>query len=175
MKIYVACAANNDIPQEYVDDCKKIFNKLFIEHDLIFGACDRSIMGLAYQTAKANGRKIIGVCPKVYESGSKALDCDEKIVTLDINEATITMINQCDEMIVFPGGVGTLYELFVAIQCKICQEHSKPIIIYNSGGFYSGLIDYLKNLQHQGFISEEVVKDLRIANTETELINCICT
>lgn len=46
------------------------------ENDLVFGAKNCGIMGVAYREAKKNKRKVIGICPKCYEDSFHDLECD---------------------------------------------------------------------------------------------------
>ena len=45
-------------------------------------------MGLSYQIAKKNNRKVIGVCPIEYQDSLKEIECDEVIITKQIQEST---------------------------------------------------------------------------------------
>lgn len=79
------------------------------------------------------------------------------------------MIDKCDAIIFMPGGLGTLYELFLAIQGVICKEHAKPVVIYNSCGFFDGILDYLAKIKGKEFMTDKTFSSFSVANNITEL------
>ena len=120
---------------------------------------------------KKNNRKVIGICPKVYADNFDILDCDEEIVTDTMLDSTIKIIERSNAIIVLPGGYGTLYELFASIQEKVSKEHNLPIILYNSCGFYNGLIEFVKKLKNENFIKTELEENFFIANNVEEVLS----
>ena len=49
-----------------------------------------------------------------------------------IIDRTDGLIRESDVLLFLPGGFGSVYELFTAIESKRCHEHDRSIIIYNS-------------------------------------------
>ena len=173
MNVFVCCSANKDIKKKYLDDCEDLLKDLLKDNDLVFGACETGIMGLAYNIAKENGRKVTGICPGIYKGAFDKIDCDKEIVTEDMMDSTRKIIEISDAIIVLPGGFGTAYEIFIAIQTKICKEHKLPIIIYNSNGFYDNLIKFTEDIYKEGFASLDYKKNYSIANNKKELFNLL--
>ena len=170
MLVFIATTSYDDIPQKYLDDCKDILNNVLSNNDLIFGACGRSVMGLAYNSAKAHHRKIIGVCPTAYQDDFDGADYDEKIITPTITEATNIMLERSDIILVLPGGFGTIYEFSQAIQNMLCGAYSKPIIIYNSHGFFDNLLEHIKKLQTEKFVDDKTLKLFKVVSTKSDLL-----
>lgn len=141
MKLFIGCSSSNDIPTEYFNDCKVLLEELMKENDLVFGACNSGLMGLAYNTTlKANGN-ITGVCPEAYKDDFKTLKCDTEITTKSVSERTDSVISSSDALIFLPGGIGTIYELFTVIESKRCHEFNKPIVIFIVKSFDKTLND----------------------------------
>lgn len=164
MRIFIGCSANEDIPSKYIDDCKKYLNELFKRNnDLIFGACNKGLMGLAYNIALEKENNIIGIYPKVYEYEATDLKCT-KIPTNNVNERTNNLIENSDVLIFLPGGIGTIYELLTSIETKRGKEFDKPIIIYNSCGYYDKLISFIKLMKTEKFVKEEVENCFHISD-----------
>lgn len=152
MKLFIGCSSRNEIPKKYENDCKKYLNELFkYKNDLIFGACSTGLMGLSYSIAKENDREVIGICPKAYKKDLLDLNCTKEIITNSISERTDKVIKQSDAIIFLPGGIGTTYELFTAIESKRSKEFDKPIVIYNSNNFFDKLIDFLDKTYEEKF------------------------
>jgi hypothetical protein len=173
MNLFVCCSANKDIKKEYLDDCEDVLHDLLKENDLVFGACETGIMGLAYKIAKENNRKVTGICPGIYKGAFDKIDCDNEIVTEDMMDSTRKIIEKSDAIVVLPGGFGTAYEIFIAIQTRICKEHTLPIIIYNSCGYYDNLIEFIEDIYKEGFASLDYKNNYKIANNKEELLHLL--
>ena len=173
MRVFVCCSANKDIKKEYLDDCEDVLNDILKDNDLVFGACETGIMGLAYSIAKKNNRKVVGICPDIYKGAFDKIECDSEIVSIDMMDSTRQILNQSDAIVVLPGGFGTAYEIFIAIQTKICKEHNIPIIIYNSKGFYDNLIGFIEDIYKEGFAPLSYKDNYMIANNKEELLRLL--
>lgn len=166
MKLFIGCASSKDIPEKYFKDCENYLKTLFKEdNDLIFGAYNKGIMGLSYDIACANKRKITGICPEVYKNDLKALELDTEGLTDTISERTMKLINDSDAIIFLPGGIGTMQELFTAIECKRSNEFDKPIIIYNSNNYYDKIFSALDKIYNEKFTDRKVSKCYHISNS----------
>ena len=156
MKLFIGCSSSNDTPSMYIEDCKKFLEELFmLDYDLVFGACKEGIMGLSYDVALNNFRDIIGIFPEVYKNGAENLQC-LKIPVRTINDRTDKLISESDALVFLPGGFGTIYELFTAIESKRGSEHDKPIIIYNSCGYFDKLLNFISLMYEERFASNKI-------------------
>ena len=157
MKLFIGCASSKDIPEKYFKDCEKLLETLFKDNnDLIFGAYNKGIMGLAYNIAKENKRHITGICTEVYKNDLKELDLNKEGLTDTISERTMKLIDDSDAIIILPGGIGTMQELFTAIECKRSKEFDKPIIIFNSSNYFDELLIALEKIYDEKFTKKEV-------------------
>ena len=151
MKLFVGCSSSNDIPGEYIEDCRVLLEKLMEGNDLVFGACNAGLMGLAYNTAiRANGN-ITGICPEAYKDDFNELQCNIEITTRTVSERTDSVISSSDALVFLPGGIGTIYELFTAIESKRCHEFDKPIVVYNSNGYFDKLLEFMDKVYGERF------------------------
>jgi len=173
MKLFIGCSSSKNIDNKYMDDCNIYLNKLLKENDLVYGAYNEGLMGLSYEIAKSNNRKIIGIAPKVFENDLINLGCDEKIVTEDILERTSMLIKNCDALIFLPGGIGTILELMSAIDMKRNGEFDKPIIIYNSYNFFDGLVCFFNKIYEEKFSSVNVRDCYYFASNAKDTLNYI--
>jgi len=165
MNIFVGCSSSNDIPEKYFEDCQEYLMGLFNDdNNLIFGANDTGIMGLAYETALEKQRKILGICPLVYKDNLNNLECDKEI-TETVNDRTNMLLKKSDAMIFLPGGMGTLCELLVALESKRGGEFDKPIIIYNSCHFYDDLLKFFDGLYSEKFAFDELKNNYHVSDS----------
>ena len=173
MKLFVGCSANETIPKEIIKDCEEVLKVLLKENDLVFGVCSKGIMGISYRIAKENNRKITGICPKFYSEEFTKVKCDKEVITDNMLDSTLKIYQESDAIILLPGGIGTIYELFTAIQSKRSKDHSLPIILYNSCGYYDELITFIHKMIEENFIDEEAKNEFYITNSSAEIIKIL--
>ena len=173
MRLFIGCSASDYIDKKYYDDCKKFLEELFLsEHDLVFGACDSGIMGLSYNIAINNKSDVVGIYPNVYREGAKNLEC-MKIRTDTINHRTEEIIDKSDVLLFLPGGFGTVYELFMSLELRRAYEFCKPIIIYNSCGYFDRLFDFLELTYDDGFACRKIKDYYYICNDSKDCLDYI--
>lgn len=172
MKIFVGCSSNNDIDKKYLIENKQLLDILLSDNDLVFGACDKGIMGLAYNSAINHGKEITGICSEAYKDDFKSLKCNKEITTKSVLERTKMLIEESDLLLFLPGGIGTYFELFSAIESKRCHEFDKPIIIFNSNGFFDKFKQIMDQNYQEGFTKQSDSLNYVIADTIEEVIGC---
>ena len=174
MNIAVCCSSSNDISRKYLKNSKKLLRLVFKrDNDLVFGAMNSGIMGIAYRIAKQNNRRVTGIAPEIYKDDFKQLDCDKEILTKNVNDRTNALINNSDVLMFLPGGVGTLYELMTAIEMKRSGEFDKPIILCNDTGFFDDIMQMLNKVYAQNFTSSKVRLSYNVANDYMTVIDLL--
>lgn len=157
MKIAVCCSSSNEIEEKYKESSRKLLQEIFKQdNELIFGGMDSGIMGIAYNTAKQNKRKITGIATEKYKEDLIKLECNKEIVIKNVSERTEKIISEAEVLLFLPGGVGTVYELATAIEMKRSGEIDKPIIIYNETKFFDEIIQMLDKIFENKFTSKNV-------------------
>jgi uncharacterized protein (TIGR00730 family) len=101
----------------------------------------------------ANGRKDTLVLPKAYEDDLKIMTVENVVLTDLIDERTRKMLSMSDAVIVIPGGIGTIYEFWTAVETKRAREHDAKIILFNYKGFYDGQLAWFDLVNENGFTS----------------------
>ena len=171
MKIFIGCSSREEIPNKYYKDCNSLIEELFKhENDLVFGAYHKGFMASCHDIAKKNNRKVIGITPKIFVDALKELDCDVEIITDTISRRTDGLIEECDALLFLPGGIGTIYELFTAIESKRNGEFDKPIIIYNSNNFFDKLLEFLEKLYDENFTDIKVKDCYLVMNSADDVV-----
>ena len=173
MNLFIGCSSREDIPLKYYEDCKLLLEILLKENSLVFGAYHGGIMGLAHDISLNFNQEIIGICPQKYIHDLNDLKCTKEIITNTVNQRTDSLIENSDILIFLPGGIGTVYELFTALECKRCHEFDKPIIIYNSNGFFNNLLNFLEVIYKEQFASDKDKNLYFVSKSTTEIINFV--
>ena len=81
-------------------------------HTHVYGGSDRGMMGALAGGVHETAGKIIGVMPSfMMDNGWDEKDLDQMIVTEDMAERRVRMMDLSDGYLALPGGVGTLDEI----------------------------------------------------------------
>lgn len=154
MKICVFCSANENLDPEFIAKTEELGRWIGRKgHSLVFGGTDMGLMKTVAEAAKAEGAMVIGVVPrKVEERGRESRCMDVHIPCDNLTDRKELMMAQSDAFIAMPGGIGTLDEIFTVAASATIGYHSKPMIVYDIKGFWSGLEKMMDGLQHSGVI-----------------------
>jgi uncharacterized protein (TIGR00730 family) len=65
------------------------------------------------------------------------------------------MYDLSDAFLIFPGGMGTLDELFEILTWKQLGIHQKPIAIFNINHYYDHLLGFLDHAVEKGLVKQQ--------------------
>ncbi len=140
------------------------------ELDLVYGGGDVGLMGHLSKSVMSNGGKVYGVIPRGLFAKEVASRHITKLFSVSsMHERKAKMEKLSDAFLAIPGGFGTLDELFEIITWNQIGLHTKPVFLLNEFGFYDSLIQQMKKMVKEGFISPAHYSQLRIAKNLQEL------
>lgn len=170
MRLFVGCSSKNGIDKKYLDNCSELVKSLadIPDIELVYGNDTGGMMGIAYREFSGRGRKVIAVSTEYHYKLDTKKAYDEIIVT-DTTTGRFEEIHKNSDVLLFlPGGLGTLAELFSAIE-EHRIEKGKKIILYNDNYFYTPIIEKLFKLHQEGFV-DEVPADYMIIESDIKKI-----
>jgi len=171
MKVFVGCSSRENIDLTYMENTNALAEYLSSEqYDLVCGGTD-GLMGVLVNTFKKNQREINLIGVKGYFSVE--LNAGNITIYDTISERKSALIKMVDLIIFLPGGLGTLDELFTAIESKRAKEHNLPIIIININRYYDNLVKQLDTMYQERFASSLDSKYYFVANDLKEAIQYI--
>lgn len=156
MKICVYGAASKTISPEHIKNIEFLGKRLAERgHSLVFGGGANGAMGAVARGVKSvNNTKIVGIIPTFFNvDGVLFNGCTEVLYTDTMRERKRLLEDLSDAFIITPGGVGTFDEFFEILSLKQLARMNKPIVIYNSLGYYDPLIKMLDNAVKGNFMS----------------------
>ena len=132
---------------------------------LYYGGGSIGLMGVAADAAMRHNGTVIGVAPDFFARGEVLADnITEMIFVKTMSERKQLLEQRADAFVVFPGGYGTMDELFEIVTDAQLGMHFKPIAIYNPNGDYDMLLAQLDRFSQDGFL-RAFHKDLLITAT----------
>ena len=165
-KMGIFCGSSTPGSPEICNDTIEFLKDLFATKtfDIVYGGANIGFMGQVADIAMRNSRIVHGVMPrflKEKEVNHQNLSSFEECSTM--HERKETMYALSDAFLILPGGFGTLDEFFEVLTWRQLGLHSKPIFLYNPGGFYDFLLSHIDLMHEQGLIKKsdrELIKEV---------------
>lgn len=151
------------------------FGELMTTHDFgIITGGGPGIMEAANRGSKESGGKSIGVGIELpFESGMNPY-VDKGVENRYFFTRKVMFLKYSKGFVVFPGGLGTLDELFETLTLAQTGHNVKYPIVLVGKEFWGGLIDWIKNTQlTNGLLSEKDLDLFRLVDTAEEAVEKI--
>lgn len=165
MRVYVAESQNEGISSNYKDLASQVATVLaHLNFTLVSKGFDTGMINKSIMTYKYENGSIIGVADVNNADMMDTLDIENNKVVKNTFERTKEIFNICDFVIILPGGIGTLAELFSFLEEIKVKNIMTKVILFNYNNYYDNLLKFLINCYHEGFISDENLKLISIVN-----------
>lgn len=156
--------------------------------NIVYGGADIGLMKAmadAFLTARKDKSipRIIGVFPEGFKGRTElnrehfemeSHTIDEVIRTKNFGDRIATMDHLSEACIIFPGGFGTLQEMFSYLVNQQIGTHSKPVIVFNYKNYYNTLLQFFNEMQANGFVHLTPGR-LHVADTLEGIYNLLKT
>lgn len=138
---------------------------------IVYGGASVGLMSAVADGALAEGGRVIGVIPEVLVTMEVAHDAlTELHITDTMHTRKALMGKRADAFIVLPGGFGTFEELFEVLAWQTLKLHAKPVLLLNTNGFYSPLLEFLDHCVEQGMLRDKNRAIVLVADTVEEAL-----
>ena len=173
--ICVFCGASNNVDKSFLEEGKKFGKELASKNiRFVYGGADCGVMGSIANSTLENGGNVMGVFPRILEGLEAAHSgLNEIIIVDDMHTRKMTMFNNSDAFVVFPGGFGTMDETFEVITWKQLETHKKPIIMYNYNGYWDLWEKFTNHIIDNKFASEATRDLYDIATSQDEIFSLL--
>lgn len=157
MKICIFCGASSSLDPEVEIKAKKLMS-FFAQNkiELVYGGAAIGVMGTLANDLMEKGGAATGVIPQhlmkkeIAHAGLTHLH-----VVTDMHERKQLMYKLSDAFLIFPGGMGTLDELFEIMTWRQLGLHSKPIALMNINGYFDHLLKFLDHSVASGLVKPQ--------------------
>lgn len=170
--ITVYCGSADRVNHDYLTAARDVGRYLAAQGiRLVYGGGKTGLMGAVAEGALEAGGEVIGVIvesmntPALAQTGLTRLE-----VTPSMHERKARLYELSDAFIALPGGFGTFDELFETVTWGQIGLHEKPVGLLNTRNYYAPLMAALRHAVQEGFVFEEHLKAISLADTAPELL-----
>ncbi|MBI3024646.1 MAG: TIGR00730 family Rossman fold protein [Candidatus Tectomicrobia bacterium] len=133
---------------------------------LVYGAGRNGLMGAVADAALAGGGEVIGVIPdSLMDVEPPHEGVSELRIVRSMHARKALMERLSDGFIALPGGLGTVEETMEMITWAQLGYHAKPVGLLNAGGYFEGLLAFLRHASAEGFVQPA---NLELFNAEAD-------
>lgn len=170
-RVTIFCASSSVVPEVYSSAAKELGSYLALNnYHVIYGGGDKGLMGEMADAVIASGGKITGVIPHfMKELEWEHRGVTEMIYTHSMAERKQLLVKDTDFVLVMPGSVGTLEEVFEVLSSKKLGFFFKPVIFYNVNGYFNDLLSHLDKMVEENFMKDIHGEMWQIAATIDDL------
>ena len=112
--------------------------------------------------------------PDILVERSLVSDCiDVTFRCADLTDRKAMMNREADVLVVLPGGIGTLDEVFTVLANTCIGIRHQPVVFYNVNGCWDSLLETLNKLFDEGLISGSSSDYYSVATNIKELSDFI--
>lgn len=138
---------------------------------LVYGGGNNGLMGVMADATLAAGGRVVGIIPQsMVEREWAKRDCTELHVVDNMHQRKRLMAERADAFLALPGGIGTLEELFEAWTWRVLDFHAKPVGILDAGGYYTTLLQFLRQSVAHGFMNDWQMDRLTVGTEAVPLL-----
>ena len=139
--------------------------------DMVYGGARAGLMGFTADAVLSRGGRVIGIIPEYldkYEIGHTGVTKLNIVANMHVRK--MMMFDSSDAFLVFPGGYGTMDEMFEMLTWRQLAMHDKPIIVVNIDGYWDPLVKLLEHIVQQGYAKPETKNLLHIISDVSEMM-----
>jgi hypothetical protein len=170
----IFCGSSSPKDQIYADSAVSLTKEMLARGiGLVYGGGTHGMMGIVGKSVSEGGGNVVGIIPSALKAREQldAVHYGDQICVDSMHERKFMMYQKSDAFVALAGGFGTLDELLEVLTWAQIGIHQRPVGLLNVGGFFNGLLDFIKNAVESGFISKEAEKLLIVSDDPADLLN----
>lgn len=155
--VCVYCASSSNIAPHYKEEAVRL-GQLLAERNwsLVFGAGGVGLMGVVASSVLEHGGEAIGIIPHHLRTKEDVQPGLTELYMVDtMHERKQMMVDRSDAFVILPGGFGTMDETFEILTWKLLGLHDKPVVLFNSNGYWDDFLNLIDKIIAEGFASPE--------------------
>ncbi|WP_430816698.1 TIGR00730 family Rossman fold protein [Carboxylicivirga sp. RSCT41] len=173
--VTVFCASSPKVDHIYMSEAELLAEELIkAGHGIVYGGGAVGLMGsLANRALELNG-KVKGIIPHfMVEVEWEHKGVRDMVHVADMAERKKLLISESDAIVVLPGSIGTYEELFEVLSLKKLGQVQHPVIIVNTKGYFTPLVQALEKMIEEDFMREEHLALWHVVDSAKEVCSAI--
>lgn len=143
-------------------------------HGIVYGGGNCGLMGVIADAALSQGGSVYGVIPHHFDGHEVSHDTLTRLeVVEDMSTRKNRMAQLADCFVALPGGVGTLEEFFEVWAHRQLGIHQKPVVLYNTDGYWDSLLTALASYAQVDILSPTLLDSLIVVDTPEALFDAV--
>jgi uncharacterized protein (TIGR00730 family) len=178
MRVCVYGSSSAKTPQVFTDAAYQLGQELAKRgHICVNGGGASGVMGALNSGCAAGGGQMVGVIHEMFVVDGQEDSRIQKMIVCkgnDLKERKQLLLDNADAIMVMPGGVGTLDELWDAVCTKslgLGGLSNKPIAVVNVDGYYDGSIAQLKEAEKRSLLYSKASVYFEVFPTSAEALD----
>ncbi len=168
MRIFIGCTSSEDLSDSYRKETKTISSFLASrEYDLVIGGVNKNGI-FSILINEFTNRKIDLITLPIYKE-----DVPDNI-NVSYVDSTFDRCKRCynmaDKVLLLPGGIGTLCEIFAMLE-EARTFDNKELIIFNFNNYYAKTLEMIVEVIKHKFVDKSILDRIKVFNTSEDLIN----
>lgn len=167
--VTIFCSAA-DVDREYIELAKRLSTELSIKgFDLIWGGSNTGLMRVFADVFQENGSKLFGYSVEHLKQHARK-NSDEMFIAKNTSQRKEMMLENSKNIIVFPGGIGTLDEFLYSVECKKHGLIDADIYVLNYKNYYEDIKNQFIKMSELNFVDRELINKIYFYNEVDELV-----
>lgn len=138
---------------------------------LVYGGANCGLMEATAKAVMENGGTTMGIVPQIlFERNRVSDNITITVPCADLNDRKQLLIDKSEVIIVMPGSVGTLDEVFTVMAANTIGIQVKKVIFWNINGFWNELFVLFESLQKKGVVNKPMDQLYSVADSLEELV-----
>jgi len=167
MIVGIFCSSR-DIALQYESIVVEVITTLFVMFKktitIVYGGGTKGLMGIVYRECNNHGIHVIGHNLQKWTLP----ELSHEIIYPTLLERQQGIVESSDMYLIFPGGIGTLYELCHVLCNNDVENKNKMVIVYNVNHIFDTWLRFIDELIDKKLMDEDRLV-LHIATSITEL------
>ena len=141
---------------------------------LVYGGGSLGLMGEIARSVLQHGGRVTGIIPAFLSAREHMLlEAHELVVVDNMHQRKHLMFMKSDAFVALPGGLGTLEEFVEQLTWSQLEQHQKPIVLANIGGYWEPLLMQFERMRNEGFIRRGLELHLEMVDEVDAIIPAI--
>lgn len=180
-RVCIYCSSSNILESKYREAAATFARAAsLLNFTVVCGGSIRGLMGIIIDTMLQEqqcGRgkgKVEGVIPRFMgELELHHTGIDNLVVTDTMSERKELLRKDCDAVVAFPGGLGTLEELLETLTLKRLGRFDGVVVLFNQDGFYDKLLELFDHFVECKAMNSNYTKGWIVVSTVEELVEAV--